>query len=68
MDVPGPSRRRSRETASLVGRNVRPRCPLPDLVQSRHRRHEEAAAATLAARAAAPRRPGEARNWFTCLC
>jgi len=52
MDVPGPSRRRCREPAPSSGRNVRPRCPMMNLVQSRRRRHEEAAVATLAAHAA----------------
>ena len=60
MDVPGPSRCRCREPAPSSGRNVRPRYPMADLVQSWRRRHEEAAAATLAARAATPRLRGEA--------
>ena len=58
MDVPCPSRCRCRETDSPPARNVRSRCPTPDLVQSRRRRREEVAAATLAARAAA----GSGRN------
>jgi len=48
MDVPVPSRRRCRESAPSVGRNVRPRCPRPDLTQSRRWRRDEAAAATFA--------------------
>ena len=56
MDVPCPSRRRSRECGPSLGRNMRPRCPRPDLNQLRRRRREEAVAATFAARAAASRR------------
>ena len=49
MGVPGPSRRRAREGVPSSERNVRRRCPIPDLVASRRRRREEAAANTLAA-------------------
>jgi len=52
MDVPDPSLQRCREPAHSSGRNVRPRCPMMNLVQSRRRRREEVAAATLAAHAA----------------
>ena len=58
MDLPGPSRRRCRPPPiSEVGR-VRPRHSTADLVESRRRRREHAAAATIAARAHA----GQERN------
>jgi len=53
MDVPIPSRCCCRDSVPASARNVRPRCPIPDLVASRRRRREEAATATLAARASA---------------
>jgi len=53
MDVPCPSWRRCREDIPSSARNVRARCPVPNLAASQRRCREEAAAATLAARAGA---------------
>ena len=63
MDPPASSRRRCRESIIPGGRNVRPRCPAPDLVSSRRRRREAAVEATLAARVDA----GCGRNGTTHL-
>lgn len=53
MDDPASSRRRRRDVVPSSERNVRRRCPIPELVASRRQRREEAAAATLAARVGA---------------
>jgi len=53
MDVPCPSWRRCREDIPSSARNVRARRPVPNLAASQRRCREEAAAATLAARAGA---------------
>ena len=50
MDLPGPSRRRCRHAPISEVRRVRPRHSTAGLVESRRRRRELAAAATVSAR------------------
>ena len=58
MDLPGPSRQRCRQPPISEVRRVRPRHSTVGLVESRQRRWEHAAAATVSARAHA----GQERN------